>query len=431
MDKSKIIPVALDYWKDYVTMHHVLACELSYSLIYNNIRPDKIGDALATVGLDSLPNRFLLIQVDDYYNYSSKMRITQEFFQKTALINLLRECMEHMGLKGFLANLVGLDKLICFLCCPEWEGPEINDRLLQVAEAFKKDIRTRSAYTISLCISRRCDRLGQYSLMYPKMDLALNKIYFSGKESSILLEEVGMGMELELEEHEEIDLNKFYPELLAAFARCNREQLEVVLQEMVRALLEGQTRPQKAKMEMIRLLQRVEDYCVRCGVPEGWMQRRSDAAMTRILSCSFVADTRRCFLEFYDEVTQALEKHSANETYSFKVPVAEYIDTHYMENIRLGYLANMMGFSEGHFARIFRKEFGMTFVQYLTECRIQRSKELLADTCIPIEQIGYQVGINSYSYFCTCFKRSCGVSPGTYRAGASKGKEAVPTDCQE
>ena len=42
-----------------------------------------------------------------------------------------------------------------------------------------------------------------------------------------------------------------------------------------------------------------------------------------------------------------------------------------MENIRLGNLADIMGFSEGHFARIFRKEFGMTFVQYLTECRIQ------------------------------------------------------------
>jgi len=177
-------------------------------------------------------------------------------------------------------------------------------------------------------------------------------------------------------------------------------------------------------MEMIRLLQRIEDYCVRCGVPESWIQRRSDAAMTRILSCGFVGDTRICFLEFYDEVTQALGEHSADEEYSFKIPVTEYIDTHYMENIRLGSLADIMGFSEGHFARIFRKEFGMTFVQYLTECRIQRSKELLADTSVPIEQIAYRVGLNSYSYFCTCFKRTCGISPGAFRAGAVRSVEA-------
>lgn len=415
MDKSKIIPVSLDYWKDYVTLHNVLACELSYSLIYNNIRPDKVDDALATVGLNTLPNRFMLIQVDDYYNYSSKMHITREFFQKIALINLLRECMDAIELTGFVANLVGLDKLICFLCCQEWEGPDINNHLLKVAEAFKKEIRTRSAYTISLCISQRCSRLGQYSLMYPRMDLALNKSYFSGKEFSILLRDV----EKEMRKQEEAELNKFYPELLTAFARRNREQLEAVLQEMMRALLEGQTRPQKAKMEMIRLMQRIGDYCVRCGVPENWMQKQSDRAMSRILSCSFVADTRLCFLELYDEVTQALEEYAGDDVYSFKIPVSEYIDAHYMENIRVGYLANMMGFSEGHFARIFRKEFGMTFVQYLTECRIQRSKELLSDTRIPIEQIAYRVGLNSYSYFCTCFKRFCGMSPGAYRAGAA------------
>lgn len=422
MDKTNEIPAALDYWKNYITMHHVLACELSYSLIYNNIRPEKIGDALATVGLSELPNRFLLIQVDDYYNYSSKMHITREFFQKTSLINRLRECMDGLGLKGFMANLVGLDKLICFLCCPEWEGTEIDTHLLDVAEAFKKNIRIGSPYTISICISKQCTRLGQYSLMYPKMDLALSKSYFSGKEFSILLEEMGEEME---EKKEEADLNKFYPELLAAFARGNREQLEMVLQDMVRALLEGQTRPQKAKMEMIRLMQRIEDYCVRCGVPEAWMQRRSDAAMARLMSCSFVADTRICFLEFYDEVTQALKEHSADGKYSFKVPVSEYIDAHYMESIRVSQLADMMGFSEGHFARMFRKEFGMTFVQYLTECRLKRSRELLADTSVPIEQIAYRVGLNSYSYFCTCFKRFCGMSPGAYRAAAVQKAEGT------
>ena len=96
MGEASGTPVVMDYWKNYITIHHVMACELSYSLIYDNIRPDKLTDALATVGLTRLPNRFFLIQVDDYYNYSSKMRITQEFFQKTALIKILRESMESM-----------------------------------------------------------------------------------------------------------------------------------------------------------------------------------------------------------------------------------------------------------------------------------------------------------------------------------------------
>lgn len=409
--------IALDYWKGYVTLHHVLACELSYSLIYDNIRPEKVKDALSTVGLISLPNRFMLIQVDDYYNYSSKMRITQEFFQKTSLINILREQMESLGLTGFMANLVGLDKLICFLCCPDWEGPEANDKLLSVAEAFKTVIRTKSAYTISVCISKRCNRLVEYSRMYPLMDLALSKSYFSGKEFSILLENVDS---LETEGTVRCDLNDFYPQLLAAFARCNRKQLDEVLQQMVRAMLEGQTKPQRAKMEMVRMVQRIGEYCIHCGVPEKWMHQCSDRAMMKILGCSFVTDARICFREFYDEIVGVLEEYSAPERDAFKIPVSEYIAANYMQPIRLKEVAETMSFSEGHFTRMFRKEFGMTFVQYLTEYRIQRSQELLADTNIPIEQIAFRVGINSYSYFCTCFKRLCGVSPGAYRLQKSQ-----------
>lgn len=419
MSDSGREPVYLDYWKNYITMHHVLACELSYSLIYDNIRPEKLPEALATVGLTELPNRFLLIQVDDYYNYSSKMRITQEFFQKTALIKLLRETKENLGLTGFIANLVGQDDLICFLCCPEREGPGIDDYLLAVADAFKTVIRERSAYTISICVSQRCSRLNQFSQMFPRMDLALSKSYFSGKEFSILLEEEGPEPE---EDRTEVSLSGHYPKLLAAFARRDRSLLEGVLEEMVRLMLEGGMRPQRAKMELIRMMQRIGEYCIQCGVPEDWAVRRCDQAMARLLACSFASDTRVCIMDLYDEISQALEEHSADSQYSFKIPVAEYIAAHYMESIRLSDLADMMGFSEGHFARTFRREFGQTFIPYLTEYRIQRSKELLTDTRIPVDQIACQVGLNSYSYFCTCFKRLCGMSPGAYRTAAGEGE---------
>ena len=418
MNEIPQAPIYMDYWKNYITMHHVLACELSYSLIYDNIRPDKLTDALATVGLTRLPNRFLLIQVDDYYNYSSKMRITQEFFQKTSLIKLLRESMESMGLTGFMANLVGQDDLICFLCCPEQEGPGINDYLLNIADIFKTVIRERSAYTISICVSQRCDRLNQFSQMFPRMNLALSKSYFSGKEFSILLEEMG---EEPAEDRREANLNGFYPRLLAAFARRDPALLDEVLEAIMRAMLEGQTHPQRAKLELVRMMQRIGEYCVQCGVPEGWTRHCCDQTMSRILSCSFAADIRICLNGFYEEMTRALEEYSTDRQDSFKLLVAEYIAAHYTDSIRLGDLADITGFSEGHFARTFRSEFGQTFIQYLTGYRIQRGKELLADTHIPVDQIACRVGLNSYSYFCTCFKRACGISPGAYRSQVQAG----------
>lgn len=415
---------ALCYWKAYNSVHDVLASELSYSLIYDNIHPNKIGDALATVGLETLPNRFFLIQVDDYQNYASKLRLTQEFFQKTSLIHMLRECMRDMGLSGFTANMIGQDNITCFLCCNEREDEHINEYLLSVAEEFKKRIRTRSAYTISVCISQRCVRMVQYSRMYPRMNLALSKTYFTGKEVNLLLENIAQ----EEEGAVKTDLNEHYPELLVSISRHNREHFEQALQEIMRTLLEAQTQPQRARLELIRLIQRLGEYCVRCGVPEKKILAYNETAMNRILTCSFVADTRICFREYYEQVAQALEEYSTDTEFSFKAPVEEYVAEHYHDAVRLADLAEMLGFSEGHFARIFRKHFGMTFVQYLTEYRIGQSKRLLAETQIPIEQIAYRVGINSYSYFCTCFKRACGLSPGGYRGRARASEREEQAD---
>ena len=142
------------------------------------------------------------------------------------------------------------------------------------------------------------------------------------------------------------------------------------------------------------------------------------AAASQVLAYSFIADALVHFRAYYEQGAQALKEYSTDGGYAFQLPVEEYIAEHYQEAIRLGDLAALIGFSEGHFARTFRQHFGMSFVQYLTEYRIRQSKTLLADTHIPIEQIAYRVGINSYSYFCTCFKRVCGVSPGTYRKQA-------------
>lgn len=408
--KNEFSNLNLDYWKNYITMHNVLACELSYSLIYNNIRPEKTKEALATVGLDTLPNRFFLIQVDDYYNYSSKMQITQEFYQKTLLINMLREQMHALNLNGFMANLVGIDKLICFLCCEEEEKKDIRNYLSEVAKTFKETVRVHSAYTISICISQRCSRLWQYSQMQPKMNQALNKSYFSGKEFTIFLADVEQDSP-----GESANLNGFYPQMITAFSRNSPVQMERTLQSMMQVLLEGQWNPDEAKMELIHLLQKISDYGIRCGIPQKRLKEYSDKAITQILSCSFIADSRKYFMEFFYSFTRILNESNMDTEYMFKIPVNEYIETHYMENIRLGNLAELIGFSEGHFTRVFREEFGMTFVQYLTECRISHSKELLIQTSIPIEQIAYQVGINSYSYFCTCFKRLCNISPGEYR----------------
>lgn len=419
-EKLKQLEEVLCYWKDHISLQDVLSNELSYSLIYNNIHPDKIDQAMATVGLTRLPTHIFLIQVDDYQNYANRLRVTQECFQKTRLVNLLRDQITQQNLQGFAANLVGTERIICFLYCQDQDGPELEQHLLDVAEQFKKTVRKHSPYTISVCVSRRCINLSQFPLQYPQMESALGRSYFSGKEFTILMDRAGQNSA----EATATDLDHCYPELLAAVARNNHDHLEHALQNMFQHMLNAQTGRQKARTQLWRLMQRLETYCLQCGVPEDWLLRHNEATATQLLACSFLADTRVCFRNYCEQLSQALEEcgTDTDEDSSFKLPVEEYVAAHYGESLRLGDVAGVVGFSEGHFARTFRQKFNCSFVEYLTQYRIEQSKRLLADTRVPIEQIAYRVGLSSHNYFCTCFKRSCGMTPGAYRNQVSEQK---------
>lgn len=57
-EKIKLLEDVLSYWKGHLSVHDVLASELAYSLIFDNVRPDRVAEAMSTVGLSELPNRF-------------------------------------------------------------------------------------------------------------------------------------------------------------------------------------------------------------------------------------------------------------------------------------------------------------------------------------------------------------------------------------
>ena len=79
-------------------------------------------------------------------------------------------------------------------------------------------------------------------------------------------------------------------------------------------------------------------------------------------------------------------------------------------------LANVSGVSEAHFARSFKKAFGVPPHRYLLTRRIERAKALLRDTDEAIIEIALQTGWNSLGTFGRVFRDVTGESPSELRA---------------
>ncbi len=98
-----------------------------------------------------------------------------------------------------------------------------------------------------------------------------------------------------------------------------------------------------------------------------------------------------------------------------------YIKENYMqEDMSLNKVSSYVNMSPSYFSSIFSQEAGKTFVEYLTEVRIEKSKELLMCSNQKITEIGFQVGYKDSHYFNYLFKKTQKCSPREYRARGKK-----------
>jgi AraC family transcriptional regulator len=98
---------------------------------------------------------------------------------------------------------------------------------------------------------------------------------------------------------------------------------------------------------------------------------------------------------------------------------AEYIETHLHDRIPLRNLAAMAGLSPYHFARAFRRSFGVPPHRYHMGRRIERAKILLARQELSVTLIALELGFGDASSFAAAFRRFVGRTPNGYRRSLS------------
>lgn len=125
----------------------------------------------------------------------------------------------------------------------------------------------------------------------------------------------------------------------------------------------------------------------------------------------------KCF-----EMSMDLRDAAAANKYTAVIEHARnYINEHFADSqISLKITAAAVNMSPNHFSKIFSQETGMTFVEYLTQRRMQRAKELLRTTDIKISDVGYDVGYKDFHYFYNLFKKLEGCTPRDYRRGETR-----------
>ena len=116
------------------------------------------------------------------------------------------------------------------------------------------------------------------------------------------------------------------------------------------------------------------------------------------------------------------DENSGNKNRDILENSIEYIKTHYMdENMSLNAVAQVANISANHFSALFSQNIGQTFIEYLTEIRMEHAKELLRCTGKRASEIALEVGYKDSHYFSYLFKKTQGMTPSDYRKAKEEG----------
>jgi AraC family transcriptional regulator len=98
----------------------------------------------------------------------------------------------------------------------------------------------------------------------------------------------------------------------------------------------------------------------------------------------------------------------------------EFMSDNCGRELSLAEIAGAAYLSEFHFARLFKKITGATPHAYLASLRIERARRLLAETDMPIADVGADVGYTSQSHFTKIFREATGITPKAFRNAARR-----------
>lgn len=92
-----------------------------------------------------------------------------------------------------------------------------------------------------------------------------------------------------------------------------------------------------------------------------------------------------------------------------------WIDEHYFEELSLISLAEKYHVESSYFSKMFRQITGENLILYITNKRMEKAKEYIAQGELSLSEIGFLVGYDDYTYFSRVFKKNTGLSPREYR----------------
>ncbi|HBF36612.1 MAG TPA: hypothetical protein DDW50_04760 [Firmicutes bacterium] len=283
-------------------------------------------------------------------------------------------------------------------------------KLNQLINDIKYSLSELLNISVTVGVSAFADGLENIPSLYRQAVQAIQFRLIWGKGKTIHQQDL-----LNIKNTAQIDISSFKKELFAALESSDTSRAQSILKNFKQSIIELNPAKINGVYNLyIEIIYSVFNYLSGKDIhPDDIMDQELD--FYHKINAYETIDEMNQFLESL-LLKIMLELKQKNENIPLKLKKArEYIRAHYHENISLKSVAQYLAVSEAYLSRLFSKEMGESFINYVTHLRIEKAKELLKNSNLSINEISEQVGYYNQEHFSRVFKKHEGCSPNKYR----------------
>lgn len=282
-----------------------------------------------------------------------------------------------------------------------------DGKLVQDCEALLARLIESDKYVVNIGIGRKLRSVEEANLGYQEACRALRYKAFVGNNQVICFGEMVGNREQQYRSNSDL-----LQQLQFSISMGEEERAIRTLGRIFEVPFSGISQFRMAAMDVIQ-------ECQRAAMEQ--QVEDEEVLNTETLVSILTADNLPQLLDILERYVLGVSRaiYSKNQTQEGNLidQVIEYLENN-LDNPKLGLANTAAAFfiSPGHLGRIMKKETGKTFVEYLTNLRMNEAENLLKNTALKGYEVGEKVGIPDPHYFSTLFKKHTGMSMNLYRS---------------
>lgn len=383
--------------------------KLLYDIIFQiNINEDEIEEGFELYHVNIKDFVMMIIEID---KESEKKEPYQRQLYQFGIINTVEE----MFTEDFKVEKIVLsNKQIAFIILPEDEGELQVDSVYKKANSVQQLVESCFDFTVTIAISTKGKNVEQLHEKMVECKNGLAYRFYMGDSSIILYRDLDGFYKGEdnwgFEGYDKI--------LCEAIKTGNEETVQETLQRIKNNVLQTGKDPEQIKSFYWNLIYEINN--IRMSIKnlettEKDINKDISSLYKMIETAAHIGDLHELLEQVASHIVNRINKYNKKNINQILQNAMKYICDNYAMSITLNELAEHTYVSTYYLSRMFKKELGKNFVEYLNEVRIEKAKELLGNNKYKTYEVAELVGIQDPHYFSKIFKKYTNMTPTEYK----------------